>query len=333
MNKSELIEYLKRYGKSENTLKNSSLDELEAMYGQIVKENLQERKTILGSLIGSANKEQDELSMEDERAVYMGRELYDRIVDAIKDEKLEVYDVIEEMIVTLNRKEIDDVLESLGQERWYGEFYMMYRMKLREVEEWYISQIEEFVKSLNEEEKYIILSEVKRKRRDMDYIKSLNKMLSDKNEREKFINISGFRYMMVCDYLQESEEEYEAFYEEHIHKQEIVKKILEITKNYKHEELEKKSTSDLKHIYEHYLREREEARKVRQNLNKFIAMLRQCISEGSDEKTMNKIVGSMFVELDSKSIEKIVGIIYDVSPSVGERIRSSYNESYAKKKQ
>lgn len=47
---------------------------------------------------------------------------------------------------------------------------------------------------------------------------------------------------------------------------------------------------------------------------------------------MNKIVGSMFIELDSKSIEKIIEVIYDLNPSVGERIKSSYNENYTKKK-
>lgn len=245
-----------RYGKSENMLKSSSIDELEAMYERVAKENLLERKRVLENLMGSTNKKQDILSMEDERVIYIKKELYDRIVDAMKREKSKVYEVIEEMILTLNKKEIDEFLEGLEQERWYGEFYMMYRMKLREVEEWYISQIEEFVKSLNEEERYIILSEVRQKRRDLDYIKSLNKMLSDKNEREKFINISGFRHMMICDYLQKSREEYEAFYEEYIYKQEIVKKILEITKNYKQEELEKKSINNLKHIYEYYLRER-----------------------------------------------------------------------------
>ena len=144
MNKSELIEYLKRSGKSENVLKSSSLEQLEAMYEESVKESLKERKAIIKNLLGGEQKEESELLPEDESAFYMARELYDRIVDAIKDEKLEVYDVIEEMIVTLSRKEIDDVLESLAQERWYGMFHMMYRMKLREVEEWYISQVEEF---------------------------------------------------------------------------------------------------------------------------------------------------------------------------------------------
>jgi len=328
-----MIAYLVDSGESEAKIKALPLEELEGSYEKKVKAMTKERQEIIREFLPQKDRDKELVLIQDENEILRVRELYDRVVEAVRNDREDIYGVLEEMVLTLSKKEVDDILDSLVQERWYGEFYQMYKVKLRELEEWYLDRIEEFIKSLNEEEKYIIVSDLKRKRADLDYLKSMLKMLEDKESRERFVNISDSRYTILTEFYEDSaKEEYEPYYEEHIYKHEIIEKINKVTKNYRQEELERKSSSELKHIYEHYQREREEAKNEKRKINKFITLLKDAIADGSDEKALGKIIGTMFVELDNKSIERIIEIVYDVSPSVGERIRSSYTDSYVKKK-
>lgn len=330
LSKSELLTYLQN-DKKDPALETKSQEELQAIYDTRVKENTLERKKLLSDLLPAKKSKSHVIELDHENTELV-QKIYQKLLKGIKNEE-DVYPAIEELIVSLNKKENEDIMEILLQQRWYGQFHKMYKVKLREVEETYIDDIEQIVKSLNEEEKYIILSRIKRKRQDIEFLKGYRTMLGDKAKREQFLKLSDFRHLIVNDFLDEfKKDEYREYYDEYVYKKEVINEILAVTKNYSVAELERKKLVDLKQVLEHYKREKAENKKRRQKINTFITAIKKMISEKADEKNFNKMIGTMFVELEEQDIEYIINIMYDASPVFAERIRIIYNENYVKHK-
>lgn len=330
LTKSELLTYLQN-DKKDTTLEGKTQDELQAIYEERVKSSLLGRKKFLKDFLPAKTSKTDVVELNHENTALI-KTIYGELLDGVRKEQ-DIYPTIKKLIVSLNKKETEDILEQLGQQRWYGHFHKMYRAKLREVEETYIGEIEDIVKTLNEEEKYIILSRLRKKRSNLDFLKEFHAMLADNAKRENFLKLSRFRYLIVNGFLDEyKEEEYRDYYEEYVYKQSVIDEIFSVTKNYTKVELEHKKLNDLKQILEHYRREKEENKKRRQKINTFIAGLKKLIADKADEKSFNKMVGTMFVELEEKDIEYIINILYDASPVFAERIRIVYSENYSKKK-
>ncbi|MFP4333480.1 MAG: hypothetical protein ACLFQJ_09280, partial [Campylobacterales bacterium] len=123
---------------------------------------------------------------------------------------------------------------------------------------------------------------------------------------------------------------YKEYYEETVYKQDVISKILKVTKNYSRDHLESKKLSDLKNIFEHYRKEYERIKKEKEAVRKYITLFREAIESKYDERELNKLMGNMFVELNENGVKKIIDALADASPNMSERIRISLLESHTK---
>ncbi|MFP4486013.1 MAG: hypothetical protein ACLFOC_03565 [Campylobacterales bacterium] len=333
MTQKQMSEALEKLGVNKKEYEGRSFAEVESLYKKYEREFIESRKSLLDEFFRSDSKIQavtnpdDEVTIDDSVIISEYLEEAKKIIKS----KSSPYAFLERCIKELNQAELDILADAVDGLTGSDYFLFALRAKKHELIFSWTDDIKEALKDVDDAESFTILKDIKNKNGNINRLKELHKKLTDPKWKENFLNTANLRNLIIGGYMDEYRSEaYKEYYEETVYKQDVISKILKVTKNYSRDHLESKKLSDLKNIFEHYRKEYERIKKEKEAVRKYITLFREAIESKYDERELNKLMGNMFVELNENGVKKIIDALADASPNMSERIRISLLESHTK---
>lgn len=333
MTQKKMTEALEKLGVNKKEYEGRSFAEVESMYKKHQRESIESRKSLLSEFFRADKKllavsnEDDEDTIDESSIISEYLEQAKKIIKS----KSSPYAFLEKCIKELNQAELDIVADTVDGLIGSDSFLFALRAKKHELIFGWIDDIKDALKDIDDAESFMILKDIKNGDENLNRIKELHKKLTDSTWKSDFLNTANLRNLIIGEYMDEYRSEaYKDYYEETVYKQDVISKILKVTKNYSRDHLESKKLNDLKIIFEHYQKEYERIKKERAAVRKYINLYKEAIESKYDERELNQLMGNMFVELNEKGVQKIIDALADASPNMSERIRISLLEGHTR---
>jgi hypothetical protein len=334
MTQKQLMDALEKLEIPKKEYEGLSFSEMKSLYEKHEKEFMEDRISVLSEFFGTDKKilaissKEDAASIDEDVII---SEYLDEAKKLIRS-KSSPYEFLDRCVKELNQAEITILTDTLDGLSGSEYFLFALRAKKHELVFGWIDDIKEALKDVNDAESFTILQSIKSEKANIDRIKDLHIKLTSTEIKDNFLKIANLRNLIIDGYMEDYRgEAYQEYYEETVYKQDVISKILKVTKNYTREHLEGKKLSDLKNIFEHYRKVYDRIKKEKEAVRKYIRAFREAIESKYDERELNKLMGNMFVELNEDGVKKIIDALADASPNMSERIRISLLESHSKK--
>lgn len=307
MNRREIIWQLSQHGHSKEKLESMTMTDLAKLFKKASKERI---INYMNSL--RADKESEMIPEYDTN--YIEREM-ELVYHAISVEEVNfaiLYDAIEKIFEKYDLNEAIELVLSQSSDRQYKQMTQITEVAYRSYQEILLDRIEKLCEFYPAEERFEQLKFYGDRREDINFLRESIASMSAQNNQERLSRIALTKYDIIRDYFPDSMyENYEEFYENEEEKNDIIERIMALTKAYTRPALKAKKFQVLSHIervlIEDRDREKEEKALIKQYTKKFGEII---LSE--DELAFAMMLKEALGVLDERDVARIIGN-FDIS--------------------
>lgn len=307
MNRREMIWQLSQYGHSKEKLESMTMSDLAKLFKKTSKDRIMDYMNAL-----QADKEHEIIAEDDTNYIKRAVEL---VYHAISVEEINfaiLYDAIEKIFEKYDLNETIELVLSQSSDKQYKQMTQITEVAYRAYQETLLDRIEKLCEFYPVEERFEQLKFYGDRREDVNFLRESIANMNTQNNQERLSKIALIKYDIIRDYFPDSMyENYEEFYENEEEKNDIIERIMALTKAYTRPVLKAKKFQVLSHIERVLLedrnREKEEKALIKQYTKKIGDVI---LSE--DELAFAMILKEALSVLDERDVARIVGN-FDIS--------------------
>lgn len=307
MNRREMIWQLSQYGHSKEKLESMTMSDLAKLFKKTSKDRIMDYMNAL-----QADKEHEIIAEDDTNYIKRAVEL---VYHAISVEEINfaiLYDAIEKIFEKYDLNETIELVLSQSSDKQYKQMTQITEVAYRAYQETLLDRIEKLCEFYPAEERFEQLKFYGDRREDVNFLRESIANMNAQNNQERLSKIALIKYDIIRDYFPDSMyENYEEFYENEEEKNDIIERIMALTKAYTRPVLKAKKFQVLSHIERVLLedrnREKEEKALIKQYTKKIGDVI---LSE--DELAFAMVLKEALSVLDERDVARIVGN-FDIS--------------------
>lgn len=307
MNRREIIWQLSQYGHSKEKLESMTMSDLAKLFKKTSKDRIMDYMNAL-----QADKEHEIIAEDDTNYIKSAMEL---VYHAISVEEINfaiLYDAIEKIFEKYDLNETIELVLSQSSDKQYKQMTQITEVAYRTYQETLLDRIEKLCEFYPAEERFEQLKFYGDRREDVNFLRESIANMNAQNNQERLSKIALTKYDIIRDYFPDSMyENYEEFYENEEEKNDIIERIMALTKAYTRPVLKAKKFQVLSHIERVLLedrnREKEEKALIKQYTKKIGDVI---LSE--DELAFAMVLKEALSVLDERDVARIVGN-FDIS--------------------
>lgn len=307
MDRREIIWQLSQYGHSKEKLESMTMSDLAKLFKKTSKDRIMDYMNAL-----QADKEHEIIAEDDTNYIKRAMEL---VYHAISVEEINfaiLYDAIEKIFEKYDLNETIELVLSQSSDKQYKQMTQITEVAYRAYQETLLDRIEKLCEFYPAEERFEQLKFYGDRREDVNFLRESIANMNTQNNQERLSKIALIKYDIIRDYFPDSMyENYEEFYENEEEKNDIIERIMALTKAYTRPVLKAKKFQVLSHIERVLLedrnREKEEKALIKQYTKKIGDVI---LSE--DELAFAMVLKEALSVLDERDVARIVGN-FDIS--------------------
>ena len=307
MDRREIIWQLSQYGHSKEKLESMTMSDLAKLFKKTSKDRIMDYMNAL-----QADKEHEIIAEDDTNYIKRAMEL---VYHAISVEEINfaiLYDAIEKIFEKYDLNETIELVLSQSSDKQYKQMTQITEVAYRAYQETLLDRIEKLCEFYPAEERFEQLKFYGDRREDINFLRESIANMNAQNNQERLSKIALIKYDIIRDYFPDSMyENYEEFYENEEEKNDIIERIMALTKAYTRPVLKAKKFQVLSHIERVLLedrnREKEEKALIKQYTKKIGDVI---LSE--DELAFAMVLKEALSVLDERDVARIVGN-FDIS--------------------
>ncbi len=307
MNRREIIWQLSQYGHSKEKLESMPMTDLAKLFKQTSKERIVNYMNAL-----RADKE-SEIIPEDETN-YIEREM-ELVYHAISVEEVNfpiLYDAIEKIFEKYDLNEAIELVLSQASDKQYKQMTQITEVAYRSYQEILLDRVEKLCEFYPAEERFEQLKFYGDRREDINFLRESIANMSASNNQERLSKIALLKYDIIRDYFPDSMyENYEEFYENEEEKNDIIDRIMALTKAYTRPALKAKKFQVLSHIERVLIEDRDREKEEKALIKQYTKKLGDVILS-EDELAFAMMLKEALSVLDERDVARIIGN-FDIS--------------------
>lgn len=268
-------EYIKQNGYTPEQLSTMEKEEILATYTKLTKEFIEAYEDAIQKKlnIGSEDKEPDD-------DLHIKQDL----IKIINDDNSQIYETLDDYVGSYDKEELADVLAIQDKEAKITKIKKMVRVKICEIQEFWLEEIEKNIKNLPEEEQFNLMHYYGNKKNNLKALRRIYTKSKDSKYLQKLQEISDSKINIIKEYMPEKmEENYKIFFNQSEEKKELVNKIYKLSQAEKKEHLMSLSMQDLNKLHsvleEEIRKEQEEIKKS----DRYIRKIKKTLKEIEDD--------------------------------------------------
>lgn len=307
MNRREIIWQLSQYGYTKEKLESMSMSDLAKLFKQTSKERITKYMNTL-----RADKETEIIPGEDTNNIERELEL---VYHAISVEEINfaiLYDAIEKILEKYDLNEAIELVLSQSSDKQYKQMTQITEVAYRSFQEILLDRIEKLCEFYPAEERFEQLKFYGDRREDINFLRESIANMSAQNNQERLSKIALLKYDIIRDYYPDSMyENYEQFYENEEEKNEIIERIMSLTKAYTRPVLKAKKFQVLSHIERVLIEDRDREKEEKALIKQYTKKLGDVILS-EDELAFAMMLKEALGVLDERDVTRIIGN-FDIS--------------------
>ncbi|TLD86965.1 hypothetical protein [Helicobacter sp. MIT 05-5294] len=307
MNRREIIWQLSHHGYPKEKLESMPMTDLAKLFKQTSKERIMDYMNAL-----RADKEH-EIIPEDE-GNYIDREM-ELVYHAISIEEVNfpiLYDAIERIFEKYDLNEAIELVLSQASDKQYKQMTQITEVAYRAYQEILLDRIEKLCEFYPAEERFEQLKFYGDRREDINFLRESIANMSAPNNQERLSKIALLKYDIICDYFPDSMyENYEEFYENEEKKNDIIERIMSLTKAYTRAALKAKKFQVLSHMERVLVEDRDREKEEKALIKQYTKKLGDVILS-EDELAFSMTLKEALSVLDERDVARIISN-FDIS--------------------
>ncbi|MDE5925198.1 MAG: hypothetical protein K2N75_05290 [Helicobacter sp.] len=307
MNRREIIWQLSQYGYTKEKLESMPMSDLAKLFKQTSKERITKYMNTL-----RADKETEIIPGEDTNNIERELEL---VYHAISVEEINfaiLYDAIEKILEKYDLNEAIELVLSQSSDKQYKQMTQITEVAYRSFQEILLDRIEKLCEFYPAEERFEQLKFYGDRREDINFLRESIANMSAQNNQERLSKIALLKYDIIRDYYPDSMyENYEQFYENEEEKNEIIERIMSLTKAYTRPVLKAKKFQVLSHIERVLIEDRDREKEEKALIKQYTKKLGDVILS-EDELAFAMMLKEALGVLDERDVTRIIGN-FDIS--------------------
>lgn len=307
MNRREIIQQLSQYGHSKEKLESMPMTDLTKLFRQTSKERIIDYMNTL-----RADKE-NKIIPEDE-SNYIEQEM-EMVYHAISVEEINfpiLYDAIEKIFEKYDLNETIELVLSQSSDKQYKQMTQIAEVAYRSYQEVLLDRVEKLCEFYPAEERFGQLKFYGDRREDINFLRESIANMSSPSNQERLSKIALLKYDIIRDYYPDSMyENYEEFYENEEEKNDIIDRIMALTKAYTRPALKAKKFQVLSHMERVLIEDREREREEKALIKQYTKKLGDVILS-EDELAFTMMLKEALGVLDERDVARIIGN-FDIS--------------------
>lgn len=272
--------YLARHGISQTKIDSMSDEDIEKAYIQESKNQLSKAQELLKEdFIELQEKENEnrELSLEELRPINANHLL--------------IYTGLDDVIDNYSMKELAGLILTATQGMKLSKIEKMLRIKIRELQEFWLEALNENLKLLPDEERYDLMGLYDKQKDNLRLLKTAYENSLNAEYLENLKNLALNKLNMIKTYMpKDMETSYQNFFNNSAEKLKIVEEVLKISGAYTKETLLSLSLKELNELHLSIMEQEEEQAKERKQFNHFVKLFRNALNSSHEEQFADVIL-------------------------------------------
>lgn len=223
-----------------------------------------------------------------------------------------LYDAIEKIFEKYDLNEAIELVLSQASDKQYKQMTQITEVAYRSYQEILLDRVEKLCEFYPAEERFEQLKFYGDRREDINFLRESIANMSASNNQERLSKIALLKYDIIRDYFPDSMyENYEEFYENEEEKNDIIDRIMALTKAYTRPALKAKKFQVLSHIERVLIEDRDREKEEKALIKQYTKKLGDVILS-EDELAFAMMLKEALSVLDERDVARIIGN-FDIS--------------------